>query len=259
MRRLQTILAHPLTRGIDVDDPRLTALRRRIVREKVFLREIYLDWYRRIARALPPPPGRVLELGSGAGFFSEVVPEAIMSEVFCTPGIDVVLDGLRLPLADRSLRAIVMTDVMHHLPDARQFFVEATRCVRPGGVIAMIEPWVTPWSTLIYRRLHHEPFDTGAGWSLPKGGPLSSANGALPWIVFRRDARQFASEFPRWRIEQIHEMMPLRYLLSGGVSMRSLLPRWSSALWRGVEAMLAPARRQTGMFAFIVLRRLDDD
>jgi SAM-dependent methyltransferase len=160
---LRNLLAHPRTRGVDLDDPRTTALRRDIVRSKPFLKRIYDEWYALLAADLPAGPGRVLELGSGAGFFGEVVPEAITSEIFPTPGIDVVLDGLRLPLADGSLRGIVMTDVFHHLPDVRRLLTEATRCVRPGGVVAMIEPWVSPWSRLVYTKLHHEPFRPDAG------------------------------------------------------------------------------------------------
>ena len=49
---------HPLTRGLDLDDPRTTHLRRRILAEKPFLRKIYEEWYERIAASLPPEPGR---------------------------------------------------------------------------------------------------------------------------------------------------------------------------------------------------------
>src|SRR6185436_13633701 len=100
-----------LTRGANLDDPNTTALRRRIIESKPFLRRIYLDWYQTLAADLPTGTGKVLELGSGAGFFPDVVPETICSEVFPCPGIDVVLDGQRMPMADGSLRAIVMTDV----------------------------------------------------------------------------------------------------------------------------------------------------
>ena len=252
---LKSLLAHPLTRGVGLDDPRTTALRRDIVRSKPFLRRIYEEWYKTLAADIPAGEGRVLELGSGAGFFDEVVPETLTSEIFLTPGAKVVLDGLRLPLANQTLRAIVMTDVLHHLPDVRRFFAEATRCVRPGGVVAMIEPWVTPWSKLVYTKLHHEPFRPDADeWSFPAAGPLSDANGALPWIVFHRDRAGFEHEFPHWRIEMIHPTMPLRYLLSGGVSMRSLVPSFAFTPMRFIEsAFEGPA----AMFAHVVLRRVD--
>jgi hypothetical protein len=51
--------------------------------------------------------------------------------------------------------------------------------------------------------------------------------------------------------------MPFRYLISGGVSMRTLMPAWTFGLWRAVENALAPWSRHLGMFAQIVLERTD--
>ena len=91
----------------------------------------------------------------------------------------------------------------------------------------MVEPWVSRWSKLIYTHLHHEPFRTESPeWSFPSAGPLSGANGALPWIVFERDRPEFCRSFPQWHLQRIVPIMPLRYLLSGGVSLRS--PRSTS-------------------------------
>jgi SAM-dependent methyltransferase len=166
-----------------------------------------------------------------------------------------VLNGLHLPLADGSLCAIVMTNVLHHLPDVRRFFVEATRCVRPGGVIAMVEPWISPWSRIVYTRLHHEPcLPDAIDWSFPATGPLSSANEALAWMVFERDRAVFEAEFPLWRIETVRPMMPLRYLASGGVSMRSLVPGFAFTPMRLIEKAF---ERPAAMFAHVVLRRVE--
>ena len=116
----------------------------------------------------------------------------------------------------------------------------------------MIEPWVNPWSRLIYAHLHHEPFDPlVAEWEFPPTGPLSGANGAMPWILFRRDRGRFESEFPQWRIRSFRPMMPLRYLLSGGVSMRNLSPGGLDYAVGAAEA-LCPC---LGMFACVVLER----
>lgn len=249
-------LEHPLTRGLDIDDPGTTHLRRRILREKPFLCRIYEEWYRALAADLPAGAGPVLELGAGAGFLGDFVPSLVRSEVFYCPGIDAVLDGQALPFAGGSLRGIVMTNVLHHLPSPRLFFTEAARCVRPGGVVAMIEPWVTPWSRLVYTRLHHEPFlPEATAWELAGGGPLSAANGALPWILFARDRERFLGEQPAWRLRAVEPIMPFRYLVSGGISLRSLMPAVSYPLWRGVERALAPFRHRLAMFAHVVLER----
>ena len=119
----------------------------------------------------------------------------------------------------------------------------------------MIEPWVTRWSQFVYRHLHHEPFEPIASWEPASTGPLSGANSAIPWIIFERDRRQFEQEFPGWRIERITPMMPLVYVLSGGVSLRSFAPGWSLGAIRGLEHVVARWNRQLAMFAHIVVRR----
>jgi hypothetical protein len=256
-RLLKKWLAEPLTRGQDINDPQTTSLRRRIIREKTFLRSIYDEWYRSLAEELPCGPEPVLEIGSGAGFMSTHVPNLITSEVFPCREVDIVLNAMQAPFGDDSLRAILMTDVLHHIPEVKRFFTEATRCVRSGGAIIMIEPWVSPWSRQIYTRLHHEPFEPKAvDWHFASTGPLSAANGALPWILFERDRAEFARQFPSWRIKSIKPMMPFRYLWSGGVSMRAVMPGWSFGTWRLVEKLLEPWMDTWAMFARIVLVKI---
>jgi SAM-dependent methyltransferase len=254
---LRSLLAHPLTKGMDIDDPRTTHLRRRVIQSKPFLRLIYREWYTSIAAAIPSGEGPVLEIGSGAGFMKDAVPGLLASDVFFCTDINIVLDGQALPFATGSLRGIVMTDVLHHLPRPQMFWAEATRCVKPGGVVAMVEPWVTPWSSMIWP-LNGEPFRPDAAeWEFPATGPLSGANGALPWILFGRDRDRFLRAFPLWQIRAIRLTMPFRYLLSGGVSMRTLIPGWSFGIWRGLERALNPLMRDLAMYAQIVLVRLE--
>lgn len=248
---LKTWLIHPLTKNIDINDPRVTHLRRRIIQEKPFLRKIYQEWYTAIATALPSGDEPVLELGSGAGFMKEVIPNLITTEIFHCPNIDAVVDGQRLPFADNVLRGIVLTDVLHHIPQSRLFFAEATRCVHTSGVIVMIEPWVSSWSRLIYSKLHHEPFCPDAKeWECPSSGPISGANGALPWLMFERDRIQFEREFPQWHIYKVE---PFCYLISRGVSMRNLIPGWTFVFWRGLESIFQPWMKLWAMFALIIL------
>ncbi len=254
---LLPLLSLPATHGFDIDDPRTTDLRRGIIRRNHFLKRIYDEWYELLSSRIPQGPGRILELGSGAGFLADYVPEAITSEVFCCKGVQAVLDGRQLPFAPSSMRAILMVDVLHHIPETRPFLVEAERCLRPGGALLLIEPWVSTWSTFIYGRLHHEPFDPASRqWGFPPEGPLSGANGALPWIVFNRDRSTFEQEFPSLRIREIRPMMPLRYLVSGGVSMRQLMPEASFGLWTLVDNWLSRWPQRWPMFALIEIRKI---
>lgn len=270
MAFISKILAHPLTAGLHPDAPQTTHLRRSIIKEKAFLHKLYTDGYTRILRCIPAEKtvaGTVVELGSGGGFLKEILPEAIASDVFWCPHLSLVFDARMMPFASGSVRALVLVDVLHHIPDAGLFLKEATRVLAPGGVVAMLEPWNTPFSRWIYQNLHPEPFiplhrhdvagDVGCShWAFPASGPLSSANGALPWIIFQRDKTVFNKEFPQLCVQKLELDYPFSYLLSGRVSMRALLPGWCFSLCRGFEKKLPQfIMNRTAMFSLITLVR----
>ena len=252
LKTLKKILAHPLTRNLNLDDPRTTVLRQRIIRENKFLEKLYLEWYESIVKSLPDTVGPIVELGAGAGFMKEYIPELIPSDKLIVPEISISLDAHQLPFNKDSLRAIVMIDVLHHLSRPRIFFSDVARCLRTGGAAIMIEPWVTLWSKLVYGKLHHEPFDPDiSDWGFPERGPLSGANSAMPWIIFERDLQIFVKEFSQLRVNSIKLLTPFRYFLSGGVSFRPLMPAWSFDIFRGFENILKPWFRHLAMFAQI--------
>jgi hypothetical protein len=106
------------------------------------------------------------------------------------------------------------------------------------------------------RTLHHEPFEPEAvAWELDGTRALSDANGALPWIIFARDRAIFQREFPQWDIEIRRMAMPVRYLLSGGVSSRWSAPGWSFELFKALEQVATARTTLLDMFATIVLTR----
>ena len=256
VERIKRLLAHPDTRDLRIDDPRTTRQRRHIIQSNKFLWRIYEEWYRLISACIPEGPGSTVELGSGAGFLAQHVPGLITSEVFLCPDIQIVLDARQLPFSSGSLKAIVMVDVLHHISDSPAFLGEAQRCLRSGGNIVMIEPWVSKWSQLIYSRLHHEPFDSEAKeWTFPRTGPLSGANGALPWIIFQRDRHDFDVRFKELEVLEVRPFMPFQYLVSGGVSMRQLMPEAMFSPWRKLESWLRAWPSHWSMFALIRLSR----
>lgn len=204
---------------------------------------------------MPPGPKPILEVGSGGGFLASVSDDVIASDVWPVPHVHVAARADALPFASGTLRAIVMTNVLHHVAHSEMFFADAARCIADEGAIVMVEPWLTSWSRLVYRALHHEPLrpDT-ADWDFPAGGPLSAANIALPWILFERDAARFRKRCAPWKVESIASLMPFSYLIAGGVTWPGLLPGWTYRGWRRVERRLLPEKRWA-MFALIVLRK----
>ncbi len=257
MNRIINLLTHPLARNVDLDDPKATIVRRQILLEKRFLRKLYQEWYNWIIAALPEQTGPVLELGAGAGFLNEHIPGLITSDLMHLPDLSLVMDAHCIPFRDGTLRAVVMIDVLHHLPRPRVFLREALRCLTVGGAVIMIEPWVTAWSKLVYGRLHHEPFQPQADqWEFPSSGPLSGANGALPWMIFQRDLDVFRRELPQWRIKSVELGMPFSYLLSGGMSMRSLAPGSLFGPVRRLEKALGTWMHHLAMFSRVVLEKI---
>jgi SAM-dependent methyltransferase len=257
---LKSLITHPLSRNSHVDSAETTIRRAQIIQKKPFLRKLYHDCYLSILDALPGHNiGSILELGSGGGFLKDYHSCLLTSDILPIPGVDIILDGQRLPFSQASLGAIVMMDVFHHIPKVKSFLWEAARCVIPGGAVVMIEPWNTRWSRLIYSYLHHEPFEPEAkNWDLPPGGPLSQANSALPWIVFERDRKMFDLEFSEWKIKNIVLHTPFCYILSGGVAFRSLTPVCFYNLCRRMEGFLESRMNCWAMFATITLIRKGD-
>lgn len=257
MSKLSQWLAHPLTRGKDLDDPHTTQLRKQVIKEKRLLQEVYATWYSLVQNAIPQGQGRILELGAGAGSFKDVAPESIRSDILPLQDVELVCSGTALPFADNTLKAVVGFNVLHHIPDIRDFFAQTARCVRPEGAVIFLEPWVTPFSKFVYSKLHYEPFEPKAkDWELPPAGPLSGANNALPWIVFHRDKSLFLSQFPEWEVSQLLPLSGLSYYLSGGVSMRTLIPQWANRFSLHTDALLSRAAPSLcALFCLIHLQR----
>jgi len=248
------------TRSIkDLDDPAATLLHAEIIQKKPFLRRLYLDFYKQFEKVVSPPEEKVLvELGSGAGFIKEVIGSVITSDILELPNVDKVLSALEMPFEKESVDAFFMFDVLHHIAEPRAFFREVLRCLRIGGKVIMIEPANTLWSRFVYKNFHHELFDTQAGWELSsrKAGPLSGGNGALPWIIFSRDRKTFESEFSSLKIVRMRNHTPLRYLLSGGLTLRQLVPSFTYPVIKAIEYTLLPVNDLLGMFQTIELEKV---
>lgn len=97
-----------------------------------------------------PDMGRILEVGCGNGWnmsrFAQYgrtaigldnIPERVALAAAHGPAI--LADGLTLPLADGSLDMVYVQHVLHHIGDVERALVEMNRCLRPGGVLFLVE------------------------------------------------------------------------------------------------------------------------
>ena len=241
---------------LPLDSPERTVLHREIILSKPFLVKLYKEWYQNFLNVIPElPEGKMIELGSGGGFLKDLNKDIICSDILPLPTNDMTFSALDMPFKDGELSAIFMIDTFHHIPDSEQFLKEANRCLAPGGRIVMVEPANSAWGRFIYRNFHHEPFEPKGGWTIPSSGPMSDANGALPWIVFERDRAEFEKKFPQLEIVKIKYHTPMRYLLSGGVSFKPLVPKFSFGIIKACEKMALGMSRQLSMFMTIDVRK----
>lgn len=244
----------------NLDDPNNIVVLRQLIQRKPFLIKTYKSFYQDLLGRVKAVPqgGELIELGSGASFMKTFAPRLVTSDILPYSGVDLVFSGLDMPMPDASVSAFLMIDVLHHIKDSRQFFNESLRCLKVGGKVVMIEPANTLWSRFIYKNFHHEPFNTLGEWGFEEGGPLSGANMAIPWIVFCRDAQLFAQEFPQFRVASITVHTPMKYLISGGLSLKQLLPSFMYPLVQLAEYLLTPFNRYLGMFMTVELEKITE-
>lgn len=203
---------------------------RRLWGAKPVLAHVYEPWFSALLDAAPRG-AKVLEVGAGPGFLGEAArgrrPDLrwIASDLHVAPWNALAADAGRLPFAAGSLDAVVGLDVLHHLAAPADFFREAARALRAGGRIALVEPWITPFSWPIYRFFHQEDCRLSVDpWQpFPAGGKDSfDGDAAVPW----RMARDTPAE--RWnelglRPPRVARLNAFAYLLSLGFRPASLL------------------------------------
>jgi SAM-dependent methyltransferase len=228
---------------------------------KPVLADVYRVWFDALL-ASAGRGARVLELGAGPGFLAEHVrrhrPDLrwIASDLVAAPWNDVVADGLRLPVRNGCLDAIVALDFVHHLARPGAFFQEAGRVLVAGGRVSVVEPWVTPLSFPVYRFLHEE----GCRLGLDPWSPFAAArsadkepfqgDAAVPWRLVRDTA---ASRWAELGFEppRVTVLNGFAYLASLGFRRASLGGRRLSAGLRRLDRCAASLAPWVGMRALV--------
>ncbi|MEY2409467.1 MAG: hypothetical protein QOF48_2137 [Verrucomicrobiota bacterium] len=209
--------------------------------DKTLLRDIYGSFYERIIGLMDPSiPGRIVEIGSGIGNLKEHLPEAICTDLFANPWLDLVCDGYELPFRDGSLSHLILFDVFHHLQWPAAFLKEARRVLHRSGRLILFEPFMSVSSLAVYGWFHHEPIglrqeiETAA--QAPANRDYYAAQGNATRLFFGRESLGWP---PGWRLFHAEAVSSFSYLLSGGFSKPSLYPRrWLSGLQK-VDASLS--------------------
>jgi SAM-dependent methyltransferase len=198
------------------------------VGKKESIRLLYQDFHRQLLESCPE--GRVLDIGGGTAHIKNFRPDIVSTDILSFPGIDVVADAHRLPFPDESFSGVVMLDVLHHLERPIEFLKEASRVLKRGGRLAMIEPAMTTVARRFYDHFHEEPVDMGvdpfAPVEIDPGRDPFDANQAIPTLLFSTPSacRRLEQTIASLRVQSVKWLSLLAYPLSGGFQSWSLMP-----------------------------------
>jgi SAM-dependent methyltransferase len=228
---------------------------------KASIRLLYRDFHRRLLDSCPA--GRILDIGSGTAHIKDSSPDIVSTDILPFPGIDVVADAHRLPFPNELFSGVVMLDVLHHLERPIEFLKEASRVLKPGGCLVMIEPAMTALARRFYDYFHDEPVhmdvDPFADVAINPDRDPFDANQAIPTLLFATPAARGRVEqaVPLLRVRSVEWLSLFAYPLSGGFQSWSLMP---TAL---VRSMLAfeqkvpePVRRLIAFRMMVVVERI---
>ena len=229
--------------------------------KKETIRLLYRDFHRRLLDSCPA--GRVLDIGGGTAHIKDVRPDIVSTDILLFPGIDVVADAHQLPFPDESFMGVVMLDVLHHLERPIEFLEEASRVLKPGGRLAMIEPAMTTLARRFYDYFHAEPVDMDADPFAdvainPDRDPFD-ANQAIPTLLFATSAacRRVEEVIPSLRVRSVKWLSLFAYPMSGGFQSWSLMPAALVGPLLAFEEKVPEAvRRQIAFRMMVVLERL---
>ncbi len=186
-----------------------------------------------------PAGSRVADLGCGSGVFTDVLrqkgyastgvdlsPKLIGIARTKYSGIEFVEgDVEHLPFADGSFDGVLLSGLVHHLPDPARCAAEVFRVLRPGGKFMAFDPnRMNPFMYLYRDR--SSPFYSSVGVTANERPVLADEIAA----VFRRAGFAVGTEYL--------SNLRYRYVASGRV-------RWLLPLYNAIDgALFAPAFMQ---------------
>lgn len=224
---------------------------------KPLLRQIYAGFYDRVLQLIDRSlPGAIVEIGSGIGNLKTRLPEAIATDLFPNPWLDVICDGYELPFADGALSHLILFDVFHHLRAPRAFLREAHRVLTPDGRVILFEPFISSLSYPVYAWLHHESIATdekiSADEVLPRPREYYAAQGNATQMFFNG---KHESDSKGWTVFHREAFASFAYLFSGGFSRPAVYPLALLPVCRKVDGWLSRWPRLFGARCLVGLRR----
>lgn len=213
--------------------------RTQINRERLRRNRNLMYWYQRLYqilfRIIPDiAEKRVLEIGSGASPLKMFLPSVITTDILALEHLDIIFDCHGIAdlseIPDHSIDVITLTNVLHHLREPLHFLRMATHKLAKGGQIFIVEPYFSLLSYPLFKLLHHEPvkFDISHPVLDKVDGPLSTANQAIPYMIFFSKPNWLGELADYYELGEtrIEFFTSLAYMVTGGISRILPVPHW---------------------------------
>jgi SAM-dependent methyltransferase len=244
----------------DAEAEELFREHRRVWQQKRVLQRIYgQEFFARLA-SWRRKDGLSVEVGAGPGFFKGFFPEVVSTDLVWNPWLDLVADAQNLPFRTSSVSNILGLDVLHHLATPMNFLLEAQRILVPGGRQILIEPWITPFSYLVYRYFHQEdcilsarPWELNE-WQPPSAKKAFDSNQAIPYLLFGpKSRRRTLDALPGFSPLVIEPFCLFAYLLSMGFKPINLLPEYFYPVVSKIERATLPLWRSFAALRVLIV------
>jgi hypothetical protein len=255
-------LQEPSLIGVDPDSEHLLEIQIDILSKKKMMREVFTEFYDKCIeldkKHFGNSNGKQVEVGAGVSFFKKRYPGIISTDIKKAVNLDMVVDVQKMPFEDLSVRAIYGINCFHHVPNPDLFFVELERVLDKGCGCILIEPYHGTVARYFYKRIFKsETFDANQkDWNNESMGYMNGANQALSYIVFKRDQKKFEGKYPNLEIVAQRPLNNyLRYLLSGGLNFKQVLPSFFAPAIKCIEFLLIPLNSILALHQVVVIRK----
>lgn len=262
MRILFDWMRDPLLDDMDVDGENRLDLHLNMLKKKRMLREVFTEFhhlFRELEEKFLIGEGLKVELGAGVSPMRDSYPEVLATDIVSAPQLDIVVNAEAMDFIDHSVKVVYGQNCFHHFPHPDRFFNELERVLVAGGGAILLEPYYGPFATFLYKRLFRtEGFDkTYPSWETPVTGPMNGANQALSYIVFVRDIDLYEKKYPTLKI--VHQgtiRNYIKYLLSGGLNFRQILPDYFTGIVGLIEKLVSPFNKWFALHHVIVIKKV---
>jgi SAM-dependent methyltransferase len=249
----------------NLNDEERFIFHKKILESKKMLKSCYSDFYLKIFQIEKKFKKKRykevrLELGSGVGFIKNFDKKIITSDVVYNKFTDKTVDANKIPYKNNKIDSIFGIFCFHHFKDPFNFLKDVQKKLKIGGLCILIEPYYGPLASVIYKKVHKsEYFNTKEtfNYKIKNKTAMEKANQALSYIYFVKNKKKFYKEFPKLKI--IHTSVfnnYLRFLFSGGLNFKKLLPDFLIIFIKFLEVIMSPFKKIFGIHYIIVIKKI---